>query len=93
MIPVDNGSACDSKALDDWADAPGVKLDFIHPGTPVESAVIGSVNGRFRDACLNAKGFVSLHDARQKIEAWRIDYHEHRPQCSLGNRTPRVFAE
>jgi putative transposase len=59
----------------------------------VEKAVIESFNGRFRDECLNANVFVSLHDARQKIEAWRIDYNEHRPHGSLGNVTPREFAE
>ncbi len=93
MITVDNGSECTSKALDAWAYAHGVKLDFIRPGKPVENAVIESFNGRFRDECLNAQVFVSLHDARQKIEAWRIDYNEHRPHGSLGNLTPREFAE
>ena len=93
MITVDNGSEFASKALDAWADAHEVKLDFIRPGKPVENAVIESFNGRFRDECLNAQVFISLHDARQKIEAWRIDYNEHRPHGSLGNLTPREFAE
>ena len=52
-----------------------------------------SFNGRFRDECLNAQVFVSLLDARQKIEAWRIDYNEHRPHGSLGDLTPQEFAE
>ena len=93
MITVDNGSEFASKALDAWAYAHGVKLDFIRPGKPVENAVIESFNGRFRDECLNAQVFVSLHDARQKIEAWRIDYNEHRPHGSLGDLTPREFAD
>lgn len=93
MITVDNGSEFASKALDAWAYAHGVKLDFIRPGKPVENAVIESFNGRFRDECLNANVFVSLHDARQKIEAWRIDYNEHRPHSSLGDLTPQEFAE
>jgi len=93
LITVDNGSEFASKALDAWAYAHGVKLDFIRPGKPVENAVIESFNGRFRDECLNAQVFVSLHDARQKIEAWRIDYNEHRPHGSLGNLTPREFTE
>ncbi|SPP64004.1 hypothetical protein NITLEN_11090 [Nitrospira lenta] len=29
----------------------------------MENAVIESFNGRFRDECLNAQVFVSLHDA------------------------------
>ncbi|MGH8055660.1 MAG: IS3 family transposase [Candidatus Entotheonellia bacterium] len=93
MITVDNGSEFASKALDAWAYAHTVKLDFIRPGKPVENAVIESFNGRFRDECLNANVFVSLHDARQKIEAWRIDYNEHRPHSSLGNLTPREFTD
>lgn len=70
-----------------------MRLDFIRPGKPVENAVIERFNGRFRDECLNANVFVSLHDARQKIEAWRIDYNEHRPHSSLGDVTPREFAD
>ena len=70
-----------------------MKLDFIQPGKPVENAVIERANGRVRDECLNAQVFVSLRDARQKIEAWRIDDNEHRPRGSLGNLTPRGFAE
>lgn len=88
MITVDHGSECDSKSLDARAYAHGVKLDFIRPGKPVENAVIESFNGRFRDECLNANVFVSLHDARQKIEAWRIEYNEHRPESSLGGLPP-----
>ncbi|GJL58156.1 MAG: insertion element protein [Nitrospirales bacterium] len=93
MITVDNGTEFTSKALDAWAFAHGVKLDFIRPGKPVENAVIRSFNGRFRDECLNANVFISLHDARQKIEAWRMDYNEHRPHGSLGNLTPQEFVE
>jgi Integrase core domain len=93
MITVYNGSEFSSKALDTWAYDHGVKLDFIRPGTPVEKAVIESFIGRFRDECLNANVFVPHHDARQKIEAWQIDYNEHRPHGSLGNVTPREIAE
>ena len=79
--------------MDAWAYQHSVKLDFIRPGKPVEHAVIESFNGRFRDECLNANVFVSLHDARQKIEKWRIDDNEHRPHGSLGNLTPREYVE
>ena len=55
--------------------------------------VIESFNGRFRDERLNTNVFGSLHDARRKMEAWRIDYNANRPHGSLGNLTPREFAE
>ena len=58
----------------------------------LENALIESFNGRFRDECLNAQVFVSLHDARRKVEAWRIDYNQHCPRSSLGHLTPNEFA-
>lgn len=82
MITVDYGSEFMSISLDSWIYGAGVKLDLFRPSKPVESAVIESFNGHFRDECLNAQVFVSLHDAKRKIEAWRIDDNEHRPGIS-----------
>lgn len=36
--------------------------------------------------------FMSLPDAKQKIEEWREDYSEARPHESLGYLAPREFA-
>ena len=68
-------------------------LTFIRPGKPVENAFIESFNGRFRDECLNVHQFTSIEDAREKIEAWRIDYNQRRPHGSLGHLTPNEFAQ
>jgi putative transposase len=68
-ITVDHGTEFMSKALEEWAWRRGVTLDFIRPGKPNENAHIESFNGRLRDECLNVNQFVSLDDARQKIEA------------------------
>jgi putative transposase len=62
----------------------GEKLDFIRPGKPVENGFIESFNGRLRDECLNTNQFLSIDDARCKIEAWWVDYNHHRPHSSLG---------
>jgi len=91
-ITVDHGTEFMSRALEDWAYQRGVQLDFIRPGKPVENAHIESFNGRLRDECLNVHQFVSLADARAKIEAWRIDYNQHRPHGSLGHLTPMEYA-
>ncbi|MCJ2081734.1 integrase core domain-containing protein, partial [Methylobacterium sp. J-090] len=45
-----------------------------------------------RDECLNANWFLSLADARSKIETWRRQYNESRPHTALGWRTPQEFA-
>ncbi|KAA0897345.1 transposase [Enterobacter hormaechei] len=37
--------------------------------------------------------FMSLEDARSKIEAWRIHYNQKRPHSTLGWMTPSEFAE
>ncbi len=92
-ITVDHGTEFTSKALEEWAYRRGVKLDFIHPGKPTENGHIESFNGRLRDECLNVLQFVSIQDAREKIEAWRIDYNAHRPHSSLGHLTPSEYAQ
>ncbi len=90
-IQVDNGSEFISKALDKWAYDNQVTLDFSRPGKPTDNAFIESFNGSFRDECLNVNWFLSLEDAREKIEAWRQEYNCFRPHSSLGNKTPEEW--
>ncbi|WP_373460238.1 integrase core domain-containing protein [Pseudokordiimonas caeni] len=49
-------------------------------------------NNRFRDECLNTHWFLSIDDAKAKIEAWRQDFNQSRPHASLGFMTPAEFA-
>ncbi len=79
--------------LEEWGYRRGVKLDLIHPGKPTEKGHIESFNGRLRDECLNVMQFESIEDASEKIEAWRVDYNDHRPHSSLGNLTPNEYAQ
>jgi putative transposase len=67
------------------------EIDFIRPGKPTESRFIEAFTGKLRDECLNANQFLSIDDARSKIEAWRVDYNLHRPHSSLGQLTPREY--
>jgi putative transposase len=90
-ITVDHGTEFMSRALEDWAYARGVQLDFIRPGKPVENAFIESFNGRLRDECLNLHQFTSIAHAQAKIEAWRVDYNQRRPHGSLGHLTPDEY--
>lgn len=91
-ITIDNGPEFTSNALDEWAYRNNVKLDFIRPGKPIENAYIESFNGKLRDECLNDNWFLSLADAREIIEAWRMDYNRHRPHSSLDNLAPMEYA-
>jgi putative transposase len=90
-ITVDHGTEFQSRALEDWAYRRGVQLDFIRPDKPVENAFIESCNGRLRDECLNVHQFISMAEAQDIIEAWRLDYKQRRPHSSLGHLTPTEF--
>jgi len=92
-IRVDNGPEFISKELDKWAYENKVTLDFSRPGKPIDNAYIESFNGSFRDECLNINWFLSLEDAREKIEEWRREYNEWRPHSSLDNLTPSQYLE
>ncbi|MBY3137059.1 transposase [Rhizobium laguerreae] len=46
-------------------------MDFSRPGKPTENAFIDGFNGRFRAECLNQHWFLTLADARKKMEDWR----------------------
>lgn len=92
-IRVDNGPEFVSRALDQWAYLHQVTLDFSRPGKPTDNAFVESFNGRLRDECLNTNWFLSLDDARRKIEAWREHYNQTRPHTSLSYVPPREFAQ
>lgn len=93
VIVSDNGPEFISHALDRWAYARGVTLHFIQPGKPTQNAFVESFNGTFRDECLDEHWFMSLEDAREKIESWRCEYNQDRPHGSLGKLTPEEFAK
>ena len=87
-LVLDNGPELTSRVLDQSAYTIGIKLQFITPGKPIENAFVESFNGRLRDECLNEHWFLSLADARQLVEAWRLDYNRARPHSALGYQTP-----
>jgi putative transposase len=91
-IAIDNGPEFISKALDAWAYRNGVRLEFSRPGKPTDNAFVESFNGHFRAECLDQHWFASLGEARQIIEAWRVEYNTERPHRSLRQQTPAAAA-
>lgn len=100
-IRVDQGSEFISRNMDLWAYLHGVTLDFSRPGKPTDNAFIEAFNGRLRAECLNTHWFLSLADAREKLEDWRRDYekledwrrdyNEQRPHGAIGNKVPAAL--
>ena len=46
VIQSDNGPEFRGRVMDAWADARGVRLQFIEPGKPIQNAFIESFNSR-----------------------------------------------
>lgn len=90
-IRLDNGPELRSKALLSWATQNNVELCYITPGKPTENAYIESFNGRVREECLDQELFLSLDDAKQKVEQWRQFYNNLRPHSALGGQPPGSF--
>ncbi len=91
-IRVDNGTEFTSKRLDQWAYLRKVRLNFSRPGKPSYNGIIEAFNGRVRAECLNENWFLSLEDAKEKVESWRCHYNMDRTHSALGNLAPEEFA-
>ncbi|OAN71025.1 integrase [Jannaschia sp. EhC01] len=91
-IRVDNGPEFAGRLLDQWAYQNKVELDFSRPGKPTDNAYIEAFNSRLRHECPNASWFLSMDDARNRINDWRVDYNDNRPHSLFGNLTPSEFA-
>jgi putative transposase len=68
-----------------WQEERGVEWHYIAPGKPVQNALVESLNGRFRDECLNEHVFHGWPMARRIVEAWRLDY-------NAASQHPSVYA-
>ncbi|GAC1415207.1 MAG: hypothetical protein NVSMB64_25480 [Candidatus Velthaea sp.] len=92
-LRFDNGSELTSRAMLRWGTKKQIDLHFIDPGKPTQNAHIESFNDRARDEFRNLHSFLTLDDAREAASEWRIDYNEVRPHSSIGNQTPKAFAD
>ena len=92
VVRTDKGKEFCGRARLTWAQTCHVMLRLIEPGQPNQNAYIESFNGRRRDACLHAHGFLNLTHAQTIIETWRREYNEERPKNALGGLTPAVYA-
>ena len=89
---MDNGTEFTSKRLDQWAYLNGVCLEFSPRGKLTDKGLIEAFNGRLRAECLNENWFLSLEDAREKVESWRRHYNGERSHSALHYLAPEEFA-
>jgi Integrase core domain len=55
---------------------------------PTDNGFIEAFNSKLRAECLNTHWFLTLADAREKLEDWRRDYNEVRPHSAIGYNVP-----
>jgi Integrase core domain len=60
-----------------------VRLEFIPPEDQLINGYVESFNGRLRAECLNAEPFFDLTDLMAKLERWRQDYNQVRPNSAF----------
>lgn len=92
VLKTDNGSEFAGKVMDRRAYERNIEIDFSRPGKPTDNATVESFNGRLRQECLTENWFLSLADAREKIEAWRTFYTQVRPHSAFTWSTPSDYA-
>lgn len=90
-ILSDNGTEFTSHAILRWSQENQIDWQYIEPGKPMQNGHIESFNGKLRDECLNEHWFLSLEEAKQIIEKWRLDYNLVRPHTSLNGLSPQQF--
>jgi len=60
-------------------------------GRTPDNGFIEAFNRKLRAECLNAHWFLTLADAREKMEDWRRHYNEDRPHSAIGYNVPNAL--
>jgi len=93
IIRVDNGPEYTSKVFELWAADQHISILYIQPGRPMQNGFIERFNGSYRRDVLDAHVFFELYEVRQLTHTWIEEYNTCRPHESLGNATPREWAQ
>ncbi len=75
----DNGSEFVALAVQAWLAQRQITTLSIDPGCPWQNGKDERFNGAIRDECLNMHLFLSVREARVRLEAFRHHYNEERP--------------
>ena len=60
---------------------------------PTQNAFVESLNGKFRNECLNQHWFRTLDEAKYEIDLWREHYNHVRTHSSLNYLPPVEYAK
>src|SRR5215212_3952960 len=84
---------CQLRLLYPWLAQQQITTLYIDPGCQWQNGKDERFNGTVRDECLNMDLFVSVREARVRLESFRRHYNEERPHSRLGYQTPSEFKQ
>lgn len=87
-IRCDYGPEYISRALQTWAKAQRIELNYIQPGKPQQNAYVERYNRTVRYDWLGQYMFDSLAKLRDYATKWQWFYNHERPNMALGGFTP-----
>lgn len=61
-----------------------MEIDFSRLGKPTDNAYLEAFNGRLRAKRLNASWSLSMADAPDRLQGWRREFCQERPQGRCG---------
>ena len=91
-IRSDNGPEFIAQAIRRHAEAAGLEMLYVEPGSPWENGFAESFFSRLRDELLNCEEFENLAEARWFAQRRKQEHNEERPHSSLDYQTPSEFA-
>jgi len=92
-LRLDNGPEFVAIALAEWAEAKGVRLEFIQPGRPMQIGFIERFNGSYRKGVLDMYVFRNLTEVREHTERWLHQHNKEIPHTSLNGLTPVEYRQ
>lgn len=90
VICVDNGPEYVSGLLKAWAEARGIRIEYIQPGKPQQNAYIKRYNRTVRHEWLDQNIFGTIEEAQDQATKWLWTYNNDRPNMAIGGITPAM---
>ena len=90
VIRCDNGPEYISGALLAWAEARGIRIEYIQPGKPQQNAYVERYNRTVRYDWLGRGRYLfdSIDEVHESATRWLWTYNNERPNMALGGITP-----
>ena len=77
----------------EWCEQNNIIRVYSEPGKPMQNGYVERFNRTFREDILDAYLFSSISQFNVLAEKWKDDYNKTHPHQSLGNKSPREYAQ